>query len=45
MDEGSRAAEEKAYFIFCPSQTLHHVPFPKSLWYVPYAYAVYMILN
>lgn len=35
MDNESRAAEDGAYFIFCPSRTLHHVPFSKALWYVP----------
>ncbi|PKX88712.1 LipA and NB-ARC domain protein [Aspergillus novofumigatus IBT 16806] len=33
MYGGSRAAEDDAYFIFCPSKTRHHVPFSKTSCY------------
>lgn len=45
MDDGSRAAEDGAYFTFCPSRTHHHIPFSTALWYVPYAFTVDMILS
>ncbi|KAH1628040.1 hypothetical protein KXX21_000232 [Aspergillus fumigatus] len=32
MDDGSRAAEDGAYFTFCPSRTHHHIPFSTALW-------------